>query len=157
MTDRALRRDPDDPGGTRQDRMGADGDGDGGAVDRAAADRPAAGDQSARDGGGDRERLAEDRTREPAGDGGAALIEPERARGYQDRWQVLKGDFVDEPRRAVRDANALVGEVLDDLETTFRRQRERLERDLGDSDASTEDLRLALGRYRSFFDRLLTL
>ena len=88
---------------------------------------------------------------------GAALIEPERARGYQDRWQSLKGDFVDEPRRAVRDANALVGEVLDDLETTFRRQRERLERDLDDSDASTEDLRLALGRYRSFFDRLLTL
>lgn len=91
------------------------------------------------------------------GGDGATLIEPERARGYQDRWQSVKGDFVDEPRRAVRDANALVGEVLDDIESLFRRQRERLERDLDDQDASTEDLRLALNRYRSFFDRLLTL
>ena len=57
----------------------------------------------------------------------------------------------------MRDANALVGEVLDDIEALFRRQRERLERDLDDQDASTEDLRLALNRYRPFFDRLLTL
>jgi hypothetical protein len=115
---------------------------------------------------GDGERRAGQREQRLAGDGadtrsgsddGAALIEPERARDYQDRWQSLKGDFVDEPRRAVRDANALVGEVLDDVEALFRHQRERLERDLDDAEASTEDLRLALNRYGSFFDRLLTL
>ncbi|GEL21448.1 hypothetical protein PSU4_04020 [Pseudonocardia sulfidoxydans NBRC 16205] len=84
-----------------------------------------------------------------------ALIPRQRASDYQDRWQVLKAQFVDEPRTAVRDANELVGQVLDEIEETFRTQRSDLERDLHDDAASTEDLRLALGRYRTFFDRLL--
>jgi len=57
----------------------------------------------------------------------------------------------------VRGANELVGEVLDELEGLFKRQREDIERDLDNDQASTEDLRLAMGRYRSFFDRLLTI
>ncbi|ODU02686.1 MAG: hypothetical protein ABS81_16865 [Pseudonocardia sp. SCN 72-86] len=85
-----------------------------------------------------------------------ALIPRQRATDYQDRWQVLKAQFVDEPRTAVRDANELVGQVLDEIEETFRNQRTDLERDLHDDAASTEDLRLALGRYRTFFDRLLS-
>ena len=44
-----------------------------------------------------------------------SLIEPERAESYNSRWKELKGEFVDDPRRAVRGANELVGEVLDEL------------------------------------------
>jgi hypothetical protein len=85
-----------------------------------------------------------------------SLIEPERAESYNSRWKELKGEFVDDPRRAVRGANELVGEVLDELEELFRRQRTDLEQGLDSEQTSTEDLRQALGRYRSFFDRLLS-
>jgi hypothetical protein len=84
------------------------------------------------------------------------LIAPERAESYDSRWKEIKIDFVDEPRRAVRGANELVGEVLDELEELFRSQRADLEQGLDSEETTTEDLRLALGRYRSFFDRLLT-
>ena len=85
-----------------------------------------------------------------------ALIEPDRAESYNSRWNELKSEFVDDPRRAVRGANELVGEVLDQLEELFRSQRADLERGLDSEQTSTEDLRQALGRYRSFFDRLLS-
>lgn len=108
--------------------------------------------------GGDAGRHASDGDdRAAAEQKNATLIAPERAREYQGRWNEVKAEFVDEPRRAVRGANELVGEVLDELEALFARQREDLERDLDSEEASTEDLRLALGRYRSFFDRLLTI
>ena len=84
------------------------------------------------------------------------LIEPERAESYNSRWTELKGEFVDDPRRYVRGANELVGEVLDELEELFRRQRTDLEHGLDSEQTTTEDLRQALGRYRSFFDRLLS-
>ena len=85
-----------------------------------------------------------------------SLIETDRAESYNGRWNELKGEFVDDPRRAVRGANELVGEVLDELEELFRSQRADLEHGLDSEQTTTEDLRLALGRYRSFFDRLLS-
>ena len=85
-----------------------------------------------------------------------SLIEPERAESYNSRWKELKGEFVDDPRRAARGAHELVGEVLDELEELFRRQRTDLEQGLDSEQATTEDLRQALIRYRSFFDRLLS-
>ena len=85
-----------------------------------------------------------------------SLIEPERAESYDSRWKELKGEFVDDPRRAVRGANELVGEVLDELEELFRRQRTDFEQGLDSEQTSTEDLRQAVIRYRSFFDRLLS-
>jgi hypothetical protein len=85
------------------------------------------------------------------------LFPQDRAEAYVARWDSVKGSFVDEPRRAVAQADALVGELLDELDQLFREQRRSLEQGL-DADASTtEDLRQALRRYRSFFDRLLTL
>jgi hypothetical protein len=87
---------------------------------------------------------------------GMTLIAPERAESYNSRWNELKSEFVDEPGRAVRGANELVGEVLDELEELFRRQRADLEHGLDSEQTTTEDLRQALGRYRSFFDRLLS-
>jgi hypothetical protein len=86
----------------------------------------------------------------------ATLIEPERAESYNGRWNELKSEFVDDPRAAVQGANQLVGEVLDELEELFRSQRADLEHGLDSEQTSTEDLRQALGRYRSFFDRLLS-
>lgn len=124
----------------------------GGPSDKAGTARA---DESTEDDGGARRASGDDS--QAAEQKNATLIAPDRAREYQGRWTELKGEFVDEPRRAVRGANELVGEVLDELEALFRRQRDELERDLDNEEASTEDLRLALGRYRSFFDRLLTI
>jgi len=90
------------------------------------------------------------------GEHGASLVASDRAEEYRRRWESLKAGFVDEPRGAVKEADELVGRVLDDVAELFARQRSELEADLRNEQASTEDLRQALGRYRSFFDRLLT-
>ncbi|MHA6618155.1 hypothetical protein [Pseudonocardia sp. DLS-67] len=92
------------------------------------------------------------------GDGAAheRLVPVDHAESYGSRWDAVKGTFVDEPRQAVAQADELVGEVLDELETLFREQRRHIERGLDTDETSTEDLRIALGRYRSFFDRLLS-
>jgi hypothetical protein len=109
------------------------------------------------DTGGSRAESMGAPTQETDSSGHATLVPQDRSAEYLRRWESLKAGFVDEPRGAVRDANVLVGEVLDELEQLFKRQRTELERDLNNESASTEDLRLALGRYRSFFDRLLTI
>lgn len=85
----------------------------------------------------------------------APLVSRDRADQYATRWNEVKGMFVDEPRQAVQQADALVGDLLDDLEQLFRAQRQEIEHGLDNDDTSTEDLRMALRRYRSFFDRLL--
>lgn len=90
-------------------------------------------------------------------EGRAALVTSDRAESYSSRWNSVKGDFVDEPRRAVANADALVGELLDELQELFKAQRANIEQGLDADETSTEDLRLALRRYRSFFDRLLSI
>lgn len=79
------------------------------------------------------------------------------ADGFRDRWDRVQTGFVDEPRSAVQQADALVSEVIDELSRSLAAERERLEgRWSAGEDTSTEDLRVALQRYRDFFDRLLT-
>lgn len=85
------------------------------------------------------------------------LVPEDHAASYGQRWDAVKGTFVDEPREAVAQADALVGELLDELETLFREQRRSIEEGLDTDETSTEELRLALRRYRSFFDRLLAI
>ena len=80
----------------------------------------------------------------------------ERADAYTARWDSAKSTFVDEPRTAVAQADALVGELLDEMQRLFGEQRRRLEEGLDADTTTTEDLRLALRRYRSFFDRLVS-
>jgi len=104
----------------------------------------------------DRAETAADRQADNGARQRTTLVPPERAESYNSRWNELKSEFVDEPRRAVRGANELVGEVLDELEELFRDQRADLEHGLDSEQTTTEDLRQALGRYRSFFDRLLS-
>ena len=98
-----------------------------------------------------------------ATDGPCGADEPllAEATGYQDRWNQIQTGFVDEPRRAVQSADELLAEVMDDLARTFASELEALEARWGGGDkasdkASTEDLRVAFQRYRSFFNRLLS-
>ncbi|WP_138998684.1 hypothetical protein [Rhodococcus zopfii] len=77
--------------------------------------------------------------------------------GLRSRWDEVQAGFVDDPRDCVRKADALVSDVVERLTRGFADARSRLEEqwDRGD-EASTEDLRLALKRYREFFQRLLS-
>jgi hypothetical protein len=74
----------------------------------------------------------------------------------EQKWNEIQARFVDEPRGSVEEANALVSDLMDRLVSSFSEQRERLEGqwERGD-DVTTEDLRMVLMRYRSFFGRLL--
>ena len=86
------------------------------------------------------------------------LFSNDSIQGFRSRWTALQTGFVDEPRRSVEQADELVAEVIKDLASTFADERTKLERhwDQGDK-VSTEDLRLVLRRYRSFFDRFLSI
>jgi len=77
---------------------------------------------------------------------------------FRSQWSKVQTGFVDEPRRTVEEADKLVAAVMQRLAEGFANERSGLEKqwDRGDN-VSTEDLRLALQRYRSFFDRLLKL
>jgi hypothetical protein len=101
------------------------------------------------------ERQTMDRARTERHD---ALFPGTEAEGFQGRWSEIQVTFVDEPRQAVEKADALVAEVMQRLAQVFADERGRLEQqwDRGE-DTDTEALRQALRRYRSFFDRLLSM
>jgi hypothetical protein len=84
------------------------------------------------------------------------LLSSDRTSDFDRRWGEIQTAFVDEPRESVQRADQLVAELMQNLASSFAETRTGLERqwDRGD-DVSTEDLRLALTRYRSFFQRLL--
>jgi hypothetical protein len=102
-----------------------------------------------------------------AGVGGARMVkEPastplfsnSETENFRSRWDQIQIGFVDEPRRAVEDADNLVAETMKRLAEIFTDERQKMEDQWSKGgDVSTEDLRLALQRYRSFFNRLLTL
>ena len=85
------------------------------------------------------------------------LFSPEEAKDFRARWDAIQVGFVDEPRQAVQQAHSLVAGAMKRLAEMFTAERAKLEGqwDRGE-DVSTEDLRLALRRYRSFFGRLLS-
>ena len=85
------------------------------------------------------------------------LLPADRTAGYRGRWDDIQSRFVDDPRSSVEQADTLVIEVVQDLQTTFGSERSSLEAQWqSGEDVQTEDLRVALRRYRSFFDRLLS-
>jgi len=72
------------------------------------------------------------------------------------RWDTIQTGFVDEPRRAVEEADHLVAQTMKRVAEVFAQERSSLEQQwTRGEDVSTEDLRVAMKRYRSFFDRLL--
>jgi hypothetical protein len=87
----------------------------------------------------------------------APLFSADEAKDFRARWDAIQVSFVDEPRRAVEQADSLVAASMKRLAEMFAAESKKLEGqwDRGDN-VSTEDLRLALRRYRSFFGRLLT-
>ncbi|QFZ17524.1 hypothetical protein [Saccharothrix syringae] len=110
-----------------------------------------------------------DDERPPAGDepvepsavsptaGDTSLFNAEDAADYQSEWRALQADFVDDPRQAVQRADELVAQVMQNLATTFADHKRSLEGQWQQGEqVETEELRQALKRYRSFFDRLLS-
>ena len=102
----------------------------------------------------------------PAGDVRATHTDQERpsplfagneSEDFRHRWADIQTAFVDEPRQAVEKADALVASAIKRLAEIFAQERGTLEQQWArGGDVSTEDLRVALKRYRAFFDRLLS-
>jgi hypothetical protein len=88
----------------------------------------------------------------------APLFLPDVAKEFRSRWDTVQRGFVDDPRQAVRQGDELVVQVMKSLAETFSHERGMLEGQVNQTGkASTETLRIALRRYRSFFERLLSL
>jgi hypothetical protein len=85
----------------------------------------------------------------------APLFLPQIAESFRARWDDVQIGFVDNPTEAVKKADELVAQVMKSLAETFADEREHIEGQVDQSD--TEHLRVALRRYRSFFQRLLSL
>ena len=105
--------------------------------------------------------VAADATRPAAGTNGDQRATPLFARDesedFRRRWTDIQAAFVDEPRQSVENADSLVAAAIKRLAEIFARERSSLEQQWAQGgDVSTEDLRVALQRYRSFFDRLLS-
>ncbi|MEU9414458.1 hypothetical protein [Streptomyces sp. NPDC048272] len=135
-----------------------DGTGGGGTPDSLADDpeRAADPDRTA----DDPERAADGPERADARGGQDERDEPLLAgaetAGFRERWAEIQGRFVDDPKEAVTSADTLVAEVMQELARTFSTHKQELEGQWGrGEEVATEDLRLALQRYRSFFNRLL--
>jgi hypothetical protein len=83
------------------------------------------------------------------------LVDEEKVTGFRDRWQNVQTGFVDDPKQAVQQADELVAAVISALATTFAEHKSELEGQWRQGEPATEELRIALRRYRSFFDQLL--
>ena len=103
------------------------------------------------------ERLRRDAPAATTDEPSTPLFVNEDADAYRARWSGIQAGFVDEPRHAVEEADALVAETMRRLAEVFADERRSLESQWERTDrVSTEDLRLAMRRYRSFFERLLS-
>ena len=145
--------------GDTTDRVDAD-DSAGRAADqdrdqRGGAGAEAAG-QTATTGSAEGGQRGEGGQRDEGGEGRTALFAEEERDRLGEQWGAVQAAFVDDPRAAVERADALVVEVVQILTTSFTDERSRLEQQWSQGeDVSTEELRQALHRYRSFFERLL--
>ncbi len=98
-----------------------------------------------------KEVLIDTNTGSPAG-----LLNREKSEHFRTRWNEIQGMFVDEPRSAVQQADALVSEVIEQITQMFTNEHSSLEGQWNQgNEVSTEDLRTSLKRYRSFFNRLV--
>jgi hypothetical protein len=102
----------------------------------------------------DRQTQTMDRPGAQSSNGG--LLQSQDTEQYAAQWTKIQAAFVDEPRKAVEEADKLVAEIIQRLAKTFADERHNLEGQWSRGDqASTEDLRVALQRYRQFFQSLL--
>jgi len=89
----------------------------------------------------------------------APLFENNEAEQFRSDWLNIQSRFVDDPRDAVKEADELVAAVIKSITRSFADRRISLENQWNseENNISTEDLRVAIKRYRSFFNRLLSL
>ena len=115
-------------------------------------------DQPAEGGPVVEERVSENKARmEPRQDELAPLFEQEATEKFRTRWLAIQSKFVDDPSDSVKQADDLVADVIQNITRNFADRRGSLEKQWNSGGkTSTEDLRIALKQYRSFFDRLLT-
>lgn len=114
------------------------------------AGRPSSPDVVLRPGSGDQVAT------EQAADDDGPLLDDVVAEGFRQRWSDVQARFVDDPQAAVGDADALVTELVQALAAGFTQHKEGLEQSWrSGGEPGTEQLRLALQQYRSFFQRLL--
>jgi hypothetical protein len=136
----------------RFDRRPADADAQAGDSGQATSDEPAEPQVSATQGDADRAAGGADGLDEA----GSLLPEGEES-DFQHRWEEIQTRFVDDPRQAVEDADALVAGVMQRIAEGFAQARDGLEGQwTRGEDVGTEELRVALQRYRAFFRRLLS-
>jgi GH25 family lysozyme M1 (1,4-beta-N-acetylmuramidase) len=89
----------------------------------------------------------------------APLFENAEAEEFRSHWLEIQSRFVDDPRASVKEADELVANVIKSITRSFADRRISLENqwNSGENNVSTEDMRVAIKRYRSFFNRLLSL
>lgn len=115
------------------------------------------------DGQSELEQMAEETTGEnktmTREDDFTALFENDESEKFRSKWLNIQSKFVDDPRDAVERADELVADVIKSITRSFADRRISLENQWksGENNISTEDLRIAIKRYRSFFNRLLSL
>lgn len=137
-TDPSAAHDSPSPAATRTDSTSAHGE------------PPVAGDESSTVRSEPSELSAEPSTAK-------SLFADDDLSGLRSRWDDVQAAFVDDPKECVQKADALVAKVVEQLTAGFSEARSRLESQWArGEEASTEDLRLALKRYRDFFERLLS-
>jgi hypothetical protein len=143
MDDREKHLSTADLAATKQDKPSE-------AIETQVPERPESGVPSS--------EASSERAPNQTGDYLVPLFSEASVRDFRAQWTSLQTGFVDEPRRAVEHADELVARVMKDLAATFSDERSKLERQWNQGDkVSTEDLRVALRRYRSFFDRFLSI
>jgi len=102
------------------------------------------------------EGQSQEKDRKQTAESGGSLLPADQNERFTTRWEEIQASFVDKPQQAVEEADSLVSDLMQRVTGGLTTERERLETQwaAGD-DVSTEDLRVALTRYRTFFDRLL--
>lgn len=125
----------------------------------AAGERPVPGQEVRRDAAGpEAAGVGSDTAPRAAAPEATPLFREEETQALRSRWDAIQTAFVDNPRQAVEQADNLVAQAIKSLAETFAQERDQLEQQWSrGADVSTEDLRIALQRYRSFFTRLLSL
>jgi len=104
----------------------------------------------------EKEEQSTQKEQKASAENGGSLLPADQNERFTTRWEEIQAGFVDEPQKSVEEADSLVSDLMQRVTNGLSSERERLEKQwaAGD-DVSTEDLRVALTRYRAFFDRLL--
>jgi hypothetical protein len=91
-----------------------------------------------------------------ASDGSKAFFSPNEADGFRARWESIQVGFVDDPRTSVQSAAQLIGDAMKRLSEEVATERRKFETSSRrENGKATEEMRLLLRRYRSFFKHLM--